>query len=257
MRTRDRKKVLEACPNCIYCAGANPATTVDHMPPIGMFPKRQRPPGLFFSACEPCNRNASQLDLFASFFASIHFKEHSEADKQHFREKLRAVKDAFPNILTEMLPDDRQRALISNMMDEEGRPFGALDVASPTVRRLIHGYGAKCAFALHYLETKTVVPQDGAVAVKWFTNANAFMNEVPQQLFEMLPHAKMIGSGKQSSADIFQYGSGKTDDAECSAHWIVFGHAVNYQLFAGKRLPAYGDIPSEDIFAPGFLRSPF
>ena len=83
MRSRDRKKILKEYPFCVYCGGYNQAETIDHMPPIGMFVKRARQPGLFMPSCSQCNQNSSPLDDLAALFVALRIAP-SEAEKQHF-----------------------------------------------------------------------------------------------------------------------------------------------------------------------------
>src|ERR1700722_6743071 len=54
---------------CLYCAGTNTATTIEHMPPIAVFEGRQRPKGFEFPACGPCNNGTSHSVLVAAMLA--------------------------------------------------------------------------------------------------------------------------------------------------------------------------------------------
>jgi hypothetical protein len=50
---------------CIYCAQRS--QTVEHMPPVIMFTRKQRPKGLEFASCEACNGGTKHADLVAAY----------------------------------------------------------------------------------------------------------------------------------------------------------------------------------------------
>jgi hypothetical protein len=64
---RAHAAILADAAGCIYCAGENVATTIEHMPPISLFEGRQRPKGLEFPACQPCNNGTGHSDLDDGF----------------------------------------------------------------------------------------------------------------------------------------------------------------------------------------------
>jgi hypothetical protein len=74
--------VLADHSGCIYCAGTNAATTIEHMPPISVFEGRQRPKGFEFPACGPCNNGTSLSDLVAAMLARIWPDADSEIQKK-------------------------------------------------------------------------------------------------------------------------------------------------------------------------------
>ena len=71
-RRRAHERLLADHPVCIYCAGTNPASTIEHMPPIIMFNQRQRPKGLEFPTCKECNNGTRLTDLVASLLGRVY-----------------------------------------------------------------------------------------------------------------------------------------------------------------------------------------
>ncbi len=66
-KKRAHANLLCRFPCCIYCGAV--ADTVEHMPPVTMFRRKQRPKGLEFSSCRRCNHGTSKSDLVASLLA--------------------------------------------------------------------------------------------------------------------------------------------------------------------------------------------
>jgi hypothetical protein len=89
LKLRTRAALLADAPGCIYCAGENVATTIEHMPPISAFEGRQRPKGFEFPACRTCNNNTGHSDLVAALLSRIWPDAESEVQK-------RDVKNYFP-----------------------------------------------------------------------------------------------------------------------------------------------------------------
>ena len=87
---------------CIYCAGKNAATTIEHMPPIAVFEGKQRPKGFEFPACGPCNNGTGHSDLVAALLARIWPDAVSEIQKKDLKKLLGAVANNIRQLLSEM-----------------------------------------------------------------------------------------------------------------------------------------------------------
>ncbi len=105
-RRRAHAQMLAKHSLCIYCAGANQATTVEHMPPIIMFDQRQRPKGLEFPTCASCNHGTSSIDLVASLLGRVYPNSESDPEKRDLQKLLSAVSNNVPRLLEEMMVDD-------------------------------------------------------------------------------------------------------------------------------------------------------
>lgn len=110
-KRRSHATVLDSCPHCIYCAGEQPATTVDHVPPIIMFAQRRRPKGLEFGSCEPCNVGTKHADLVAAMIGRSMPDSGTEAGRAEMKSIFSAVNNNIPGLLQEMhLPGEQQSA---------------------------------------------------------------------------------------------------------------------------------------------------
>jgi len=74
---------------CVIC-GINEASTVDHVPPKGIFP-RPRPANLItVPACSGCNNNASTLDEAFRLYLALHVGDlEDQITENYFNEALR------------------------------------------------------------------------------------------------------------------------------------------------------------------------
>ena len=251
-RSRERKKLLVAYPECAYCGGLRPATELDHVPPIQMFPKRQRPKGLETPSCTACNRGAREAESLASLLASVHLGTISESDVQHWKELVGHLANNYPALLQSLKPTTRQLREVRRLSSELGTDLGAFDLRGPSVSHNLLLFGAKCGLALHWHQKKAPLPPDGRVVVFLFSNDQAIQGDVPQHLFDQLPDPKTLQQGKKHAADRFQYASRATVDGASTAHWVTFGQAFAYNLFVGPRLKT-GDVDASHILAPGCL----
>jgi hypothetical protein len=62
--------MLAEQPWCIYCGGATPGSSVDHMPPIAVCDDKLRPVGMEFIACKKCHDGSRKPDQVAGLSIS-------------------------------------------------------------------------------------------------------------------------------------------------------------------------------------------
>src|SRR5579883_432778 len=98
------QQILSQFPNCIYCGGVIPATTVDHVPPLSVFAGRKRPRGLEFPSCRACNNGARKEDCFIAYFSRVYPDVSTESEKAELRRLARGVDHNFPGLFRELIP---------------------------------------------------------------------------------------------------------------------------------------------------------
>jgi hypothetical protein len=196
--------MLATSPNCIYCAGVNPATTIEHMPPIQIFEGRQRPKGLEFPACESCNNQTGHADLIASLVARSLPAIDTATHRRDLVKILSAVSNNVPGLLQEMrVPRGSEKlARKRHGIPDDMHPLRA---DGPILNRYMLTFAAKLGFALHFETMKSPIPPAGGVQVMWFSNLQAMKDEIPRELFEMLPSPKSLQQGRKSVGDQFKY----------------------------------------------------
>jgi hypothetical protein len=196
--------MLAASPHCIYCAGANRARTIEHMPPIQLFEGRQRPKGLEFPACESCNSQTGHSDLVASMLARCLPAADTTTHRRDLVKILSAVSNNVPGLLEEMQVHRGAEKLARKHHDipDDMHPLRA---DGPILSRHILTFAAKLGFALHFEMTNDFIPSAGGVQVMWFSNLQAMTGDIPQELFDMLPNPKSLQQGRKSVGDQFKY----------------------------------------------------
>ncbi|MBA2400765.1 MAG: hypothetical protein H0V72_19085 [Bradyrhizobium sp.] len=197
--------MLAASPGCIYCAGANGATTIEHMPPIQIFFGRHRPRGLEFPACVGCNKQTGHSDLVAAMLArSLTEPEGAASRVPEFEKVLSAVANNVPGLLEEMKVF-RAAEKLARKRHGLADDMHPLRVDGPILSRHILTFAAKLGFALHFETTGAVIPPGGGVMVMWFTNLQAMRGDIPQGLLDLLPAPKSLHQGRMNVGSQFQY----------------------------------------------------
>jgi hypothetical protein len=97
-RRETQEALLQRYPFCIYCGGQNPATSIEHMPPIMMFKGKQRPEGLVFPACDECNQGTSHSDLVASMIGRMYPDAGDPVEKADIQKTISAVANNVPGV---------------------------------------------------------------------------------------------------------------------------------------------------------------
>jgi hypothetical protein len=183
-KKRAHSAILEACPWCIYCGSA--ATSIEHMPPRIMFLARQRPKGLEFPSCQPCNEGTRLADSVAALIGRVY----PDGDPQEAKGLLRSVKNNIPGLIEEM---------------HIGAAGAFLRVNGPLVSMHMQTFAAKLGFALYYALTKQIVPKAGGVAARWFSNVERLEGKFPECAFKYLPPPQTLKQGKLEVSDQFVY----------------------------------------------------
>lgn len=247
------KAILAEHPFCIYCGGEEPATSIDHMPNKGMFPK-DRQSGLEFPCCYSCNQSSKWFEDIVSFVGSVQF-DNSEATDDHFETKLKHLSKTQPEVLSEFWPTRRmeQSAGAYLFMDTD-ESCGALNLSGKRTAQAILLYGAKLGMALHWEKTGQILQKHQKVEVSAFSNIQALENEIPTEILELLPTPSTLRQGRKSSHHSFWYSSERGVDAEISAHFASFGDAIAFQLIVAepRLLP---NRFSKHAFSPGCFQT--
>jgi hypothetical protein len=189
---------------CIYYAGLNVATTIEHMPPISVFEGRQRPKGFEFPACGQCNNGTSHSDLVAAMLARIWPDADSEIQKKDVKKLLSAVANNIPQLLHEMNVGRAGEKLARKLhsLPTDVHPMRA---NGPLLTHHIHTFAAKFGFALHYEVYGAPVPATGGVQVMWFSNVQALNSQIQQMLVDLLPSPSTLQQGTKSAGEQFKY----------------------------------------------------
>jgi hypothetical protein len=222
-KKRVHEDVLRRCPICIYCA-ANPATTVEHMPPRIMFREKRRPKGLEFGACGDCNHGSSYADLVAAIVGRVFPDPATPEEEFEFRRLLQALDNNIPGMLEEMhLSEQAQAADLRKL--PTGFDGGLLRVGGPLVTRYMRAFSLKLVAALHHEVTKEIVPAAGCVTARWLSNFERVTGAFPDTVFDHLLPPQTLAQGSFEVSDQFQYSWRTTEGGTAGVYFASFRFA--------------------------------
>ena len=178
------------------------------MPPRMMFRLNQRPKGLEFPSCGPCNQGTSRVGVVASFMARIFLGIATSADDAEWDKVMREVRRVAPDLMGEMwMPRDEMRlALWSEGVFDPG--LASFRANGPILGAHMQAFAAKIGFALHYEATGDVVPASGRVQVRWFTSSEVHGGRLPPDLLASIGTPRIMRQGRITSEGDFEYGWG-------------------------------------------------
>jgi len=253
-KRRAHDALLRAFPWCIYCGSR--ANSVEHMPPKIMFRGKQRPKGLEFPSCLPCNNGTSHSDLVASTLGRVMPDPATDTDKDEVVKLFRAVSNNIPGLLDEMRMGAAGQKLAKRRMPvpPEG---GVLRANGPLVTKHMQIFGAKLGFALYFEAFGTPVPSEGGVQPIWFSNAQAARGEIPQNLLRFLPEPQTLRQGKKEVSDQFQYAWVVTEEGQHALFYATFRESFAIAAIAALDRTTYldKDATGFPVFSPGDLRN--
>lgn len=217
------QRLLAAQPNCIYCGGHTPATTVEHMPSRIIFDRKQRPKGLEFSACKACNDSTRKAESVIAMLSRVY---PSDGDGFNTSEMRKITDKAFqhnPGLAAEMHMDQVQglQRLGDKAMQLPSWHF--VNLGGPIVSNALALFGKKLALSLHYEATKRIVPIGGAVLLIHYSNVDAFTGDLPPDLLQMFGPGKTLQMGRQEVSSQFRFATAYDGESlSLSTHFVVF-----------------------------------
>jgi hypothetical protein len=230
-----RQRILHTCPFCIYCGGTVAATTIDHMPPRIMFKGKQRPEGLEFASCQSCNQGTKEADLVAALIGRGYPGASSELEGEEYKQLLRAISNNIPGLLEEMhIGRGGQR--LARKSIPTAIDGGLFKVDGPLVSAHMQTFAEKVGFALFFEFAKTVVPPEGGVAARWFSNVDVLRGNYPrEEISRIVGRSITLRQGTREVSDQFNYAGGLSDDKSVGAFLATFRKSFAVVAFACTR----------------------
>jgi hypothetical protein len=247
------KKRLAACPYCCFCGGESIATTLDHVPNIGLFHMRRRPKGLECSACDPCNQNTKYAEQVASFLTSIYPDASDPALLDEALGKFRKVRNHDPELINEIFDlSDNQRQNFDMERHLLPSNVSPLKANGPLLNSYLEIFNTKCVLALHHHLTRNIVPKTGVVIVRWHSNYENMLGRIPPSTMKIFSGPKTLEQGSFNVMDQFAYSSRTTVDKRASMHFLGFGQSFAVLGFVYCDPTEIPDIEPEKKLNPGF-----
>lgn len=197
------QRMIAAQPFCIYCGGTTPASTIEHMPSRIIFDGKQRPKGLEFSACEPCNSSTRRAETVIAMLSRVYSSEDSFFDRREVRKISLSAFRNNPGLAKEMHMD--QVAGLQRLGPDALKlpSWHFVRLGGPICQGALDSFGKKLALSLHYEATRLIVPTGGAVLLKHYSNVDAFTGELPDDLMAMFGRGKRCRWGSRKLATSF------------------------------------------------------
>jgi hypothetical protein len=245
---------LAAAKGCIYCAHAAPATTLDHMPPRSVFAGKLRPQGLEFPCCEACNTGTATTDQVAALMSRILPGSTTDTAKAEIRKYLQGVSNNVPGLLEEMAGTPEWHRSVRGRV-----PAGthALRVSGPIVSEHLERFAAKFGFAMHAEFTGQPIGPGGAVAARWYSNADALDGSFPADAWDIVGPPETLRRGKIQVGDQFEYAYAVGEDGTFGMFLGTFRQSFAVLAFTTTAPRSVFDSPPTPIrlWRPGCFKS--
>ena len=227
-RTRLRREFLKKHPICCFCGGTKRSTTEDHVPSRAMFDNRQWPEGFNFPACDSCNSSTRHDEQIVAMLSIIYPDASTDAQKQQVEERMSAVAHNYPEVIEEMqLSEEQLKSFLRKhkVSLPEGTSTSDVPLLSLKGRRLnqaVESFGRKLFSALHYKHTNQIIPQEGGIALIWYSNIQIKDQEIPQEFAKVLNRFPTIIRCNTSLHEQFFYRFGISANKETAAYLVFF-----------------------------------
>lgn len=244
---------LESALGCVYCGGIRRATTIDHMPPRAVFAGRLRPKGLEFPSCDRCNGGTKATDQVVAMMSRINPDDSTPEALAEVRKYLQGVANNEPDLLREMAGPPQWRIRAQERAGPSRRP---LYVAGPMVSGHMERFAAKFGFAMHYQQIGTPLPETGAVAARWYSNADILEGSFPMEAWEVLGPVETLRQGKFQVSDQFEYAWAIGEDRSIGMYLGTFRHSFAVLAFSALDVRRMAEISGQiRVWRPGDLAS--
>jgi hypothetical protein len=244
-RLSKTKRFLLDHPYCCFCGGAEPSTTIDHVPPKACFPDGFCPEEFEFPGCENCNDESRRDDQLFGFYSQLlDFNESNRTPADVA--KITKLRDSIAHNFPDALPDISTARPIYNVGLIITPSPVAIEVRTPGLfREPVQTLERKLTHALYYRETGRALskshlflsefyqPQGGsAVLTKYLVGL------LPDQRIGARSNVKNYGerfgykSGWKETEDFFmyiaQFGKGLIIWGIALAHEGQIGESADY-----------------------------
>ncbi|THD78001.1 MAG: hypothetical protein E7812_12485 [Phenylobacterium sp.] len=251
-RRENNAQRLASAAGCIYCAGRERASTLDHMPPRAVFSAKQRPKGLEFPCCERCNAGTKTTDQVVALMSRISLDATSPEGIAEVRKYLNGVANNVPGLLEEMAGPPEWRRAATRRVPAGQHP---LFCGGPLVSAHMERFSAKFGFAMHFELTGQPVGPGGGVAARWYSNADIYESKFPMEAWDVLGAPATLRQGKFHVSEQFEYACAIGEDASIGMFIGTFRRSFAVLAFTTTGPRAVFDDPPVPLrlWRPGSL----
>ncbi len=216
------QRFLAEHPICCFCGGGTQATTRDHIPGKQLFALKRRPSGLEFPACYSCNQASKHDEEVAAFMTRFWPEPTSDDERKELVGLIRKINKRDPQLLAEMQPNSDQLKRFSEnraLFPAEANPLNA---EGPSLNDAINRFAKKLTLGMHYESTGRIIPPEGGIAIRWFSNFENTMGGMPDSIIRNFDSPQSLRQGKWNVESQFMYDWRASSDGSMSAHFSTF-----------------------------------
>jgi hypothetical protein len=148
----------------------------------------------------------------------------NNAEKEEMNSIIKAVRKNYPGVIPELLPSSEVIRRYSSRW-WSGAWARPVWLGGPLVNSCAEVVARKLFSALHYKEFNKIIPAEGGIMSRWYSNADRLDNKLPNELISMMSKKALIQRAKRDLSDQFSYTSFKVVDGELSAYFVAFRKA--------------------------------
>jgi hypothetical protein len=245
IKSRGRQEILSSHPRCIYCPTPH-ASTLEHMPPRGLFKDKQRPSGWEFPACSDCNEGSRGADAVAQMLSLIQPFEEGGWQFDRMKKVLPSARKQAPRAYQEISSNEKAKPL---WVKKRGLLMDVVEVTAdgPSTVAHLDAFAGKMALAVFAELTGRPIELDGTLFTQWYLNVG-LSQEAYHAHLSILPNFAKLQQGKKTSDGQFWLHY-NTDMKSIMAALIVFHGNLSVMTIASDGEPykqalvdALGDI---------------
>ncbi|MCZ4270996.1 hypothetical protein [Maritalea porphyrae] len=167
-RARKHDDILKRAERCVYCPSKGPFT-IEHMPPRGMFERKDRPSGWVFACCCNCNQNTRGVDAVAQMFAVIEPSSKTAWKSDKLEAIVGSVNQRAPRVMEELTSQGSSQNVYVN---ENGilKPAREVKVNGIATRAHLDLFAEKMAMAAFSELCDRPINMNGILFTEWYLN---------------------------------------------------------------------------------------
>jgi len=203
-RSLKKTEIIQNAERCVYCDDPNP-TTIEHMPPRGLFRNKDRPSGWEFACCSSCNQETRGSDAVAQLLAfvdPINITEPEKSWKLQAMTKVTGAVDAHaPGVLKEIFD---YRSWTNSLVRKRGLIHRVRQSQASGIQTKFHldRFSAKFGMASFRHFTGRELGMNGLIFTQWYLNAGLSQETFTAHL-SILPGHHELTQGTKTSGEQF------------------------------------------------------
>ncbi|PWJ87034.1 hypothetical protein C8D77_11917 [Mesorhizobium loti] len=238
------KKIRSKQPHCIYCGGLVLGDSVDHVPPKGLFDGAWRPKGGEVTACKECHAGTREMDDVAGFLSRIFPNPQTDEQRDDVVRSIASLARNYPRLVEELGPPEPA--------DEHAAGAATFVANGPILSSIMATFGARIGFALHYRLTGEIIGPAGGAFVNWYSNAQRFEGNLPQEFLATLGPDYTMSQGRKNVEGQFAFAFASSPDG-VTAYWATFRQSFAIAAFVSQSAANFAAAHPDYVARPGFL----